>query len=443
MNEGILYLDIISVLTIVLLSKLFLKSLKNPIFLICAWWSAFAFLSNIVVINQGIGLETHLVFLLFIYSILGFGILFEIYTSAATFPAPTFLIRHRTIWIVVAILIYLITIWLGVVGYKLQKVYESEFRELSFASDKTFSLLYGYYALELSAALALAPAVLFGCIALPLTGIFYNNYKLYLLGLIFSAAADFQRSGRANLYIFVLATALTAILLKRTTLSSLIIPIAGALAAIFPAMAISQQRMQSDEIHAEVAEAILEEGLYYHVYGAYLFDDVFSNERSILHQGTSFGRLSLLAYPDTLACIALRQFGINAAPEIDRFGPYWQTPVRLGYRPVGTPIMANAFYTTLFPIFYDFGYLGVILVPGLIVYFLVLHYKTYLRSNSITSLFAVVFLSIFFMTSIFNSKITSPDFSIIFYCILFLTLARAFSHKRTPRVKVSCLPTVY
>jgi oligosaccharide repeat unit polymerase len=434
MNIAILYLDIVSCLTIVLLSKLVFKSLRHPIFLICAWWSAFVFLSNIVVIGEGIHPGTHLVFLLFIYSILGFGILFQTHTrAAATFPIPKLLTRYRRIWIALAILIYSLTIYLGVVGYELQKVYGLQFRELTFASDRGFSLLYGSYALEVVAVFLGQPLTLFGCIAFPLVGIFYGNYKLLLLGLIFSAAADFQRSGRASLYIFVLTTSLAFIIMKRRRLWRFMMVIMVLFASIFAVAFISQQRIQADEFHVDVIERIIQEGVNYHVYGAYLFDDAFSNDKSILHQGTSFGRLSLLSYPDTIVCMALRRFGIRVAPEIDRFGEYWQTQVVLGYASNGDAIVANAFYTSLFAIFYDFGYLGVLLVPGLFVYFLVLHYKTYVRHHNITSLFVTIFLTIFFMLSIFNCKIVSNDFSVIFYCVLFLPMAGAFPRERTTK----------
>lgn len=431
MNIPILYLDIVSCLTIVFLSKLVFKSLRHPIFLICAWWSAFAFFSNIVVIGQGIHVGTHLVFLLFIYSILGFGILFQTHTrAAATFPIPKLLTRYRIIWIAVAILIYSFTIYFGVVGYGLQSVYGAEFRDLAFVSDRDFSIVYKSFVLQVASTLLLEPVISIGCIAFPVAGIFYNNYKVLLLGLIFTAAVDFQKFGRGGLYVFVLTAALTFILVKRTRFMMLI----GSLcAAIFLIGFITQRRMQADELDADVFERIIHQGVNYHVLGAYLFDDAFYNAKSILHQGTSFGRLSLLSYPDTIICMVLRRFGIAVTPEIGRFGEYWQEQVGLGRASNGDEVVGNAFYTSLFPIFYDFGYLGVVLVPGVFAYFLVLHYKTYLRHHNITSLFVTIYLIQFLMVSIFNCKIVSSDFSVMFYCILFLPIARAFPRERTTK----------
>ena len=428
MNIMILGLDIVSVLAIVLLAKRYFNSLRHPVFLICAWWSTFLLLSNILVIGEGIQLETHLVFLLFIYSILGFGIFFQSARCTATFPIPKLLTRHKAAWITVFILIYLLSLWLGFVGYKLQGVYGSEFRALSFGTGDYSSLLYGSYYLQVAAGLVLSPFVLFGVIALPVAGIFYAKYKFLLLGLVLSTAVSFQGSGRAHLYCFILATALAVIFvqeLKRSPRFKLLLLV---LAAVFMMAIISRQRLQTDKFTADVIDNTIEQLVAYHVFGFYLFDHEFSDKASKLHQGTSFGRLALFSYPDKVACMVLRRFGINATPIIDEFGEYWQRYVQLGDDKNGNPFVANAFYTSLYPIFYDFGYLGVVLVPGLFVYFLIWHFKTYVGQKNITSLFVVIFLTIFFMTSIFNSKITSGEFVLIFFCILLLDPVRKRLH---------------
>jgi hypothetical protein len=158
----------------------------------------------------------------------------------------------------------------------------------------------------------------------------------------------------------------------------------------------------------------------YHVLGFYLFDHEFSDDTSRLHQGTSLGRLSLLGYPDKLICMVLRRAGLQAVPVVDIFAEHWQyDAVSLGDDENGEAIVVNAFYTSLYPMFYDFGYLGVVLIPGLFVFFLVLHYKSYLRQQGFASLFVVIFLTLFFMVSVFNVKIACCDFQVILYCIVF------------------------
>lgn len=438
MNISILYLDIISCLTILLLSRLIFKSFRHPIFLICAWWSACLILSNIVLIGEGPNPRTHLVFLLFIYSIMGFGLIFQISTRVRTFPIPKIIARHWTFWIALSIVIYLLSVWLGVIGYKLQGVYGPEFRALSFSTGEYSSLLYGSYYLQVAADLVLSPFVLFGVIALPIAGIFYDRSIFLLLGLIFSVAIDFKGSSRFHLYYFLLAIALAVIIVKRFKFLSRITLLPIVFATIIFLAIISKQRMQADAFNMEIIENTIEQAVKYHVYGVYLFDYEFSDDASMLHQGTSYGRLTLLSYPERIFCMVLRRLGILAISTIDEIGEHWQKSVRLGFDKDSRLVIANAFYTSLYPIFYDYGYLGIVLVPGLFIYFLVVHYKTYLLHNNITSLFVVIFLTILFMTSIFNSKITSGDFSVIFYCILLLDPVRKVSRKGVIRSRITC-----
>src|ERR1035437_331648 len=418
MNNAILCLDIASCLAVVVFSKLTFKSLKHPIFLICAWWNVWLMISNIIKIGVGIQLGTHLVFLLFIYSIFGFGIIFHRNVRPAHFSIPRLLLRYRSAWLSGAIFIYLLTICLGVYAYRLQKIYTTDFRNLAFQTGDYSSLLYGSYYVQTLASLFLAPLVLFGCIALPVAGAFYKNFKYMLLGLLFSAAADTQTNGRSYLYIYTISLVLAAILLKRKYIFFSVILLTVAAAVLMTES--SKRRLGADEVTPEMRDAAMNQFVDYHIFGFYLFDHDFSDGASKLHQGTSFGRLSLLSYPDTLACMILRRAGFFVTPEIDRLAIRWQDDnVVLGVDKDGQPIAANAFYTSLYPMFYDFGYLGVVLIPGLFVYFLVVDYKTYLRQPNFISLFVVIFLTIFFITSIFTSKTTSNDIQVVFYCILF------------------------
>jgi oligosaccharide repeat unit polymerase len=427
MNVALLYLDIVSCLTVVVLSKLFLKSLRNPIFVICAWWSACLFLSNIVVIGDGMYFGTHLVFLLFIYSIMGFGIIFHANTRAAYFPINKLLTTYRTTWMAVSILIYLLTIGLGVRGYQLQREYGIDYRMLSFSTDDYSSLLYGNFLFHQIARFVLAPPVLFGVIALPVAGIFYANYKVLLLGFIFAVAVDMQGAGRVNLYYFIWAMLLANVFMKRTklwlhiTLLTTVVVAAGLLM-----LEATKQRRGVWETSKQDVENALQQFVQYHVLGFYLFDRDFSNYASRLYEGTSLGRLSLLAYPDKLLAMTLRRLGFFSIPPIEELSEYWQNSVFLGYDENGLALESNAFYTSLYPIFYDFGYLGIVFVPGLFVYFLVLHYKTYLRQQNFISLFVVIFLTIFFITSIFTCKIVSNDVVAIYYCIILLSVLKGF-----------------
>jgi oligosaccharide repeat unit polymerase len=414
------YIDILSFLTIVLLSKFVFKSLRNPIFLICAWWSGFLLLSNIVVIGTGITMGTHLVFLLFIYSILVSGIVSQLSIRPAGFPMPKFVIRYKTVWIVVCIAIYLLSIWLGFSGYTLQKEYEADYRTLAFSTGDYSSLLYQSYYLQLAANFVLSPFLLVGVIAFPVASIFYNNYKFLLLGLVFSVVIDLQGFGRLYSYYFLLATGLAVIFVKKVTLFSNFKLLPIGLAVFIMASWITGQRASADKFNSEVVEKTIDQVLIYHVMGAYLFDFEFSNNASILYKGTSLGRLSLFSYPDRIACMVLRRLGFDAIATADELAEHWQRGVWLGDGQDGHPIEANAFYTTLYPIFYDFGYFGVVLVPAFFAYYIVLHFKTFRKHNNVLSLLVVVFLVIFFMTSIFTSKITSNEFLPLLYGILLL-----------------------
>jgi oligosaccharide repeat unit polymerase len=420
MNVALLYLDILSFLMVILLSRVFLGCLRNPVFLICAWWSTSLFLSNIVVWGEGVHLRTHLVLLLFIYSILGFGIIFQLFIRPARFPIPTFLRRHKAAALGAATLLYLLSIRLGIVGRDLQRVYGPEFRALSFSAGDYSSLLYGSYYLQTAAGVVLSPFVLFGMIALPVAGVFYNSYKWLLLGLVLAIAVAFQGSGRFSLYYFGLATALSVIFAHTRKRMSLIRLFPLVVAGVLVVADITRQRLASDELSSDVVETTINQAVTYHVCGVYLFDRDFSNDASMLYRGSSFGRLSLLAYPDKVVGMLVRRFGVSWSATIDEVGEYWQKTAWLGYDKRGSPVEPNAFYTSVYAIFYDFGYGGIVLVPGLFVYFLVLHFKTHRRRQNFTSLFVVVFLSIFFMTSIFDSKITASDFSAVFYCVLLL-----------------------
>jgi oligosaccharide repeat unit polymerase len=428
MNITILCIDIISFLIIFLLSRLVFKSLRNPIFVICAWWLLCLFLSNVVVIGEGVFWGTHLLFLLFIYSILGFGAFYRFTARRANYLMPRFIYRYRAFFIVMAMLIYLLSVYLGIVGFRLQAVYGPEFRSLFFSTGDYSSLIYGNYYLQVIANLVLSPLILFGIIALPVAGIYYSDYRYMLLGFIFAAAVDFQGSGRFSLYCFVLAMALAALLVKKVKLLSHVKITIIACAAIILFGTITRQRLQEGEFNRDIVSTIVEQAISYHLIGIYLFDREFSNDLSALHQESSFGRLTLLSYPDRVICMVIRRFGIRVSPTIDMLGERWQRTVVLGADGNGRSIESNAFYTSLYPIYYDFGYLGVVLVPGILVYFLILHFKAYRTSNNFTSLFVVIFLSVFFMTSIFDAKITAPDFSFVIFCILLL--------RRAPRTQM-------
>jgi oligosaccharide repeat unit polymerase len=217
---------------------------------------------------------------------------------------------------------------------------------------------------------------------------------------------------------------LAALLVKKARFVSHVKITIIACAAIILFGIITRQRLQEGEFSKDIVGAIVEQAISYHMIGIYLFDREFSNDLSALHQESSFGRLTLFSYPDKLICMIIRRFGIRASPTIDTLGERWQRTVVLGADGNGRSIVSNAFYTSLYPIFYDFGYLGVVLVPGIFVYFLVLHFNAYRRSPEFTSLFVVIFLSVFFMTSIFDAKITAPDYSFIIFCILLLRRTR-------------------
>jgi len=424
MNVDMLFADLLSFVVILVVSKLVFRSIRHPVFIICAWWCACLMLSNAVRIGEGIQPGTHLVFLLFNCSIFGFGILFHLLIQSVRHPIPMWVIRYKSTWIAISAFVYLVVLGLGFLGYQLQKAYGVKFRELSFSTGEYSSLLYGNYYLQVAAELVLTPLVLFGIMALAVAGVFYNKYRYLLLGFVFSAAVAFQGSGRFPIYYFILATVLAVVFVKKIRWRACVKLLSVCLAAIFIIAVISKQRVLLEEFNREIVVSTIEQAVTYHVLGIHLFNHEFSDRNSMLRQGTSFGRLSLFSFPDKIICMVLRRFGIFASPTIDAFGTHWQEAVPLGYDKNGQVYEANAFYTSLYPVFYDFGYWGIVILPGIFVYFLVLHQKTYSEQNNFISLFAVVFLSIFFMTSLFNSKITSMDFVVITYCIIMMRIWR-------------------
>lgn len=425
MDKAILCLDILSYIAIVVLSKLTFRSLRNPVFIICTWWSAFLTLSNIIRIGDGIHFTTHLIFLLFIYSILGFGIFFHALIPTVYFQIPRVLTRYKKALLISSILLYLLTILLGAHGYNLQTGYGADYRQLSFDAGDSTSLLYGTTALQAFAGFVLSPIVLFGLIALPLAGVYYGKYSYLVLGYVFSAAVCFQSSSRGFLYFSIQATVLGFIFVKETKLWLRITFIAAAFASVLLMLDITKVRAGAEITDGTVIEEATDQLVKYHVVGAYLFDQEFSNQDSMLHGKTSLGRLCFFSYPDTIICMFLRRFRIDAVPEVSILGEYWQRNVFLGNDRNGKRVEINAAYTLLYPLFYDFGYLGIILVPGVFVYVLLIHYKAYVRQRSFLSLFVVVFIIIFFLVSIITVKITSFDFTVIFYSILFLQSVRA------------------
>ena len=429
MNIDILLVDIISILTILFLSRLVFKSLIHPIAIICLWWNGFLLLSNIYIIGEAIPLGTHAVFLLFIYSILLFGVLFHLSCGSKKAYIPNVIIKNRVKVLILLGAVYFISLYLGYKGYVLAGIYGPIFRNLSFSSGGYTSLLYGTYYLQTFASLILPPLVLFEIISLAIIGILYKKYVVLIMGLILAIAVCFQSMGRFPLYYFTLATVLTLVIAKKKTFRSFLKASSVLFVAIILFLCITSQRYGDEGLNRKAIENSIDQAVLYHVLGFNLFNHELSDEGSVLNRGTSFGRLSLLAYPDTVLCMFLRRFGISISPEIDYMAEHWQTSVDLGYDYNGNFIATNAFYTTLYPIFYDFGYIGIILIPGIFAYFIIAHFKTYSKEGNIISLFIVVFLMIFLMTSIFNSKITSFEFIVIFYFIL------RISPLRLPRLR--------
>jgi oligosaccharide repeat unit polymerase len=426
MNETIICILCVSFLVLILLSKLLFKSLRNPVFVICIWWNACLLLSNIIVIGVGISLQTVFVFLLFIYSIFGFGVLFYSSSKTVGYPIPAIIRKYKAIWIILAVLAYLLSVWLGIQGYRLQGVYGEGFRALSFSTGDYSSLLYGSYYLQVLANLILSPLVLFGIIAFSVVGVFYNNYKWLIAGFVFSTAVSFQGSGRFPLYYFALATVLGVMFARNVRFLFFVKLIAVLPGSLLIMGVISRQRVEAEEFNIDIVRNMIEQGIAYHVIGINLFDREFTNEDSALHKDTSLGRLSLFSYPDKVICMALRRFGISANPTIDTLGESWQKNVLLGNDDLVGPIETNAFYTTLYPLYYDFRYIGIVLIPGIYVYFLMKHFQAYRRHKNLTSLFVMIFLTVFFITSIFDSKITAPDFTVIMYCVFFVRAMKQF-----------------
>jgi oligosaccharide repeat unit polymerase len=397
------------------------RLLRHPIMVIGGWWIAILVLANIMTYGVGIQPITNLVIICFIGSILTSGVWLDGVVQPHHFPVPRIILKWKKVWIGLALLVYLYTLALGVVGYKLQEIYGNEFRALVFGAGGYDSILYGSYYLQVMAGFVLAPLVLLGVIGFPVAGIYLGKFRYILIGIVFAAAADFQSAGRFNSYFFMLSVVLTVVFsiklkpgMKKKILASAVVLIT------LMVVSTARRNLQYD-MDKEGFVRSVEQAVDYHLYGVNLLNSELVDEKSVLRTQRSYGRLVFLSYPDKIACMALRRFGFSASPLIDEFAEHWQGQVVVGVDKDGTPHIANAFYTSIYAMYYDFGILGVILIPIGFLFVLTRHYKSYVSSPNLLSLFVVVFISVFFLTSIFNSKITSIDFVTIFLGILLIS----------------------
>jgi len=393
--------------------------LRNPIVIICLWWTGILLAANLVRIGNGIQPETNLVVFLFILSVFSFGVYFSKRKPTCSYSVPGVFSNYPRIWMGLAILVYICTLVLGVVGYKLQELYGNEFRALVFGAGGYDSLLYGSYYIQVMAGFILAPMLLLGVIAFPVAGVFFGKFRYVVLGFIFCVAADFQTAGRFYTYFFLLSILLAYLFMRKVSPKFRLRLALSSLLMVVPLFISSARRAQVYEYNPEVVSHSIDQAIEYHLIGIHLLNADLANKNSVIHKTGSFGRLSLLSYPDNVICMVLRRFGVHAIPAIDEMAVHWQDNVWIGNDRSGSSHEVNAYYTSLYPMYYDFGLLGVILIPGALVFFLVRHYQVFLRFNNFASLLCVVFLTLFFVTSIFNSKLTSVDFVTLF-CSMFL-----------------------
>ncbi|OGD18261.1 MAG: hypothetical protein A2W03_14060 [Candidatus Aminicenantes bacterium RBG_16_63_16] len=147
----------------------------------------------------------------------------------------------------------------------------------------------------------------------------------------------------------------------------------------------------------------------YHTVGFVLFDQELGSPISRLNMRLSYGR-SIIGGLDTVAVVMLRRFNPGLIPVAGESGAYMAVPQEVGRDEKGEPLLANAFYTVLYSLYFDGRYLAVILIPLGFGYFLARSYLDWLKNGSLVSLALLILLMYVGLFSLFQSPAESLRF---------------------------------
>ena len=147
----------------------------------------------------------------------------------------------------------------------------------------------------------------------------------------------------------------------------------------------------------------------YHTVGFVLFDQELSSPTSRLNSRLSYGR-SIIGGLDTLAVVLLRRVNPDLVPMAGENGVVMAEPREAGRDGHGQPILANAFYTILYSLYFDGRYLAVILLPLVFGFLLARSYLDWLKNGSLASLALLLLLMYVGIFSLFQSPVETPRF---------------------------------
>lgn len=177
---------------------------------------------------------------------------------------------------------------------------------------------------------------------------------------------------------------------------------------IFLVFLISIYRGRSDY---SILDLLMHYFVTYHTLGFTMFDLAFHDRDSIMNIMTTWGR-ALFGFPDEVLEIFSRRIDDEGLRSISReLRAVFGERIVVGYQKseVGVVIMANAFYTVMYILYLDFGFLGIIFIP-MIYGFITMNYFLAWKHNvnnyyalSMTLMFVWVGYSSLFMPVVISS----------------------------------------
>jgi oligosaccharide repeat unit polymerase len=313
-----------------------------------------------------------------------------------------------------------------------------EYRAAAFGSLDAPSPVFGGGYLQFLFELLILPVIF---ISLVIGLILYFRYRrkaLLLLSLILMTMEAALMLGRFNFFYMVVLAPLTYILTGQRRppepgvpaaagqpetaktpgrSKTMMIMAVGLLLALVTLLAVSVLRGKKNVDFMTLFRKTIVE---YHTVGFVLFDQELSVPTSRLNTRMSYGR-SVLGGLDTLVAVFLRRVNPDLVPMAGENGAHMAVPREVGNDEMGEPVLANAFYTVLYSLYFDGRYLAVILIPFVFGIFLGRSYLDWLKNGSLAGLALLLVLMYAGIFSLFQSPAESLRF---WGSLLLLALAK-------------------
>jgi oligosaccharide repeat unit polymerase len=296
----------------------------------------------------------------------------------------------------------------GIIGY----------RNATFSRPDEPSVLFDSYILEGLYALVISP-VLWAMFFLGIALSTHFRSRAWILPTILLVLDSAMRLGRTGLYVVAVTAFLRLFLVVRVKKPGTQMHTkswfrhAATLALTMALIAIIgfARDEQSSEVH--IVQHSIYSGLVYHASGYVILDEELHKANGMLNSHPTFGR-SALSGIERYGVLLLRRFDPSISPVLHGAGSYLDEYRAVATASDGTPVMANAFATSLFSLYRDGGVIVVLFFAGIFGFVLSIFYRTWQAKKYATDLAIVLGLTMGGWLSLFQSQFDRSGYWLLF-----------------------------